>query len=76
VGLIARGLEIEGIATSVISWKAGIIRAIKPPRVLITDTDRGATVGKPHDKYQQESILTTALNLLEKNAPIVITSER
>jgi len=67
VGLIARGLEINGIATTLISWKAGIIRAIKPPRALITSTNRGETMGPPHDNIRQRTILITALKLLEKN---------
>jgi len=69
VGLIARGLEIEGFATTLISWKAGIIRAVKPPRALITTTDRGATMGSPHNSSQQLRILNNALELLKQAAP-------
>jgi hypothetical protein len=69
VGLIARGLEINGIATVVVSWKAGIIRAIKPPRALLTNTERGATMGNAHDSVGQARILSAALELFRQDAP-------
>jgi len=67
VGLIARGLELKGIATVVISWKAGIIRAIKPPRALLASTSRGETMGPPGDPSRQKKILKSALMLFEKD---------
>ena len=69
MGLIARGLETNGIATVVISWKAGIIRAIKPPRALLTNTERGATMGNAHDSAGQERILSAGLELFKLDAP-------
>jgi hypothetical protein len=69
VGLIARGLELNGIATVVISWKASIIRAVKPPRALLANTERGATIGKAHDSAGQAQLLATALALFKQDAP-------
>jgi hypothetical protein len=70
VGLIARGLEINSIATVVVSWKAGIIRAIKPPRALLTNTERGSTMGNAHDSVGQARILSAALELFRLDAPL------
>ncbi|MEM7335340.1 MAG: hypothetical protein AAF490_24900 [Chloroflexota bacterium] len=70
MGLIARALELEGIATTLTAWNAGIIRLVNPPRGTITQLERGQTVGKPGDIAQQQRILLTTLNLLEQNAPI------
>ena len=70
MGLIARGLEMNGIATTLTSWKAGIIRFIKPPRVTLTNLERGATLGQPTNSDQQKRVLKTTLELLEKDAPI------
>jgi hypothetical protein len=70
VGLIARGLELKGIATTLTSWKAGIIRYVKPPRVTISSLDRGATLGKPLDNNQQLRVLKATLDLLKKDAPL------
>jgi hypothetical protein len=69
VGLIARGLELNGITTVVISWKASIIRAVIPPRALLTNTERGATMGKAYDSAGQMQILSAGLALFRKNAP-------
>jgi hypothetical protein len=70
VGLIARGLELNGIATTLTSWNAGIARLTKPPRATFTRLARGATLGKPMDAAQQRRVLEATLALLEKDAPI------
>ena len=69
MGLIARGLETNGIATVVTSWKAGIIRAVRPPRALLTNTERGSTMGNAHDSVGQARILSAALELFRQDAP-------
>jgi hypothetical protein len=69
VGLIARGLELNGITTVVISWKASIIRAVIPPRALLTNTERGATIGKALDSSGQAQLLAAALALFRQDAP-------
>jgi len=70
VGLIARGLELAGIPTTLTSWKAGIIRRTAPPRFTITDLKGGMTLGNPGDETQQERVLNATLALLEQDAPI------
>ena len=70
MGLIARALELEGIATTLVSWNAGMTRPTKPPRALFTKTERGATLGAPHNAAQQRQILEMTLSLLAQDAPI------
>ena len=70
MGLIARALELEGITTTLVSWNAGMTRPTRPPRALFTKTDRGATLGAPHDAAQQRRILELTLSLLARDAPI------
>jgi hypothetical protein len=70
VGLIARALELEGIATTLTSWNGGVTRLTAPPRATFTKLKRGATIGKPHDVEQQRRILETTLALLNQDAPI------
>ena len=70
MGLIARGLELEGIATVVVAWNGGRIRLVNPPRVLITRLQRGLAFGKPGGEAQQRRVLNAALGLLEQDAPL------
>ena len=70
MGLIARGLELAGIATVVVAWNGGRIRLVNPPRVLITRLSRGLVFGHPGDAAQQRRVLTAALALLEQDAPL------
>ena len=70
MGLLARGLEIAGVATTLTSWNSGRTRLIMPPRATITRLARGATIGKPNDAAQQLRILEATLALLYKEAPV------
>jgi len=70
VGLIARGLELKGIATTLTSWNAGITRRIMPPRATFTRLARGATMGHPHNCAQQKRVLEATLALLAQDAPL------
>ncbi len=70
MGLLARALEIEGIATVCTSWNAGILRLANPPRGTVTQLERGQTIGKPNDRAQQIRILEATLALLAEDAPI------
>jgi len=70
VGLIARGLELKGIATTLTSWNAGITRRIMPPRATFTRLARGATMGNPHNYAQKKRILEATLALLAQDAPL------
>jgi hypothetical protein len=63
-------LELEGIATTLTSWNAGITRRVLPPRATYTRLARGATLGKPHDSAQQRRVLQTTFALLAQDAPV------
>jgi len=73
VGLIARGLEMAGIATVLTTWNAGRTRVTAPPRATSTRLARGATIGKPHDHAQQRRVLEATLALLADEAPVMIS---
>ena len=70
VGLIARALEMEGIATTLTSWRSGITRLAGPPRATFTKLARGSTMGQPGDTAQQRRVLEATLALLAQDAPI------
>ena len=78
MGLIARGLEEAGIATTLTSWNGGRTRTTKPPRATFTKLSRGSTMGAPGDVAQQLRVLRATLELLGKDAPIapVLLDER
>ncbi|MEM7028779.1 MAG: hypothetical protein AAF629_04240 [Chloroflexota bacterium] len=61
---------MEGIATTLTSWNAGVTRLTMPPRATFTRLNRGATIGQPHDIAQQKRILEATLALLEEEAPM------
>lgn len=70
MGLIARALELVGIATVVVAWNAGRIRMVSPPRAAITKLPRGTAFGLPGDKVGQQHVLNETLTLLEEDAPL------
>jgi len=72
VGLIARGLELNGIATTLTGWHAGFVRRPNPPRAIITQLAQGATLGQPHNAVQQRRVLDATLALLAQDAPLDI----
>ena len=70
MGLIARVLEMEGIATTLTSWNPGVTRLTMPPRATFTGLKRGATMGQPGDTAQQRRVLEATLALLAQDAPV------
>lgn len=70
MGLIARALELVGIATAVVAWNAGRIRLVAPPRALITKLPRGTAFGLPGDEAGQRQVLDATLALLAQDAPL------
>lgn len=68
--MIARALELEGIATTLTTWNAGRARVTAPPRAVFTKLNRGATIGAPHHTEQQLRILNATLGLLAQDAPL------
>jgi hypothetical protein len=67
--LIARALEMKGIATTLTSW-SGLIRRAAPPRATTTRLNRGSTLGQPGDTAQQRRVLDATLALLVHDAPV------
>jgi hypothetical protein len=70
VGLVARALELAGVATTLTSWNAGVTRLTMPPRATFTRLARGATLGMPGDSAQQRRVLEATLALLAQAAPV------
>lgn len=68
--MIARALELEGIASTLTSWNAGVTRLSGPPRATFTKLPRGSTLGQPGDKAQQRRVLVQTLALLREDAPL------
>jgi len=70
VGLVARALEQDGVATTLTSWNGGVTRLMMPPRATITRPARGSTLGRPGDPVQQRRVLEATLALLAQEAPL------
>jgi len=70
VGLVARALEINGIASVLTSWNNGLAGITAPPRYTVTNFKRGCTLGTPGDSEQQLRVLKATLALLEKDGPL------
>jgi Glycine/sarcosine/betaine reductase selenoprotein B (GRDB) len=65
IGLIARHLEADGIATVVMGCAKDIVEHAAVPRFLFSDFPLGNSAGKPHDAASQAFTLELALRLLE-----------
>lgn len=70
MGLVARALEQDGVATTLTSWNGGVTRLTMPPRATFTRLARGATLGRPGDAAQQRRVLEATLALLAQEAPL------
>ncbi len=70
MGLVARALELQGVATTLTSWNGGVTRLTMPPRATFTRLARGATLGRPGDPAQQRRVLDATLALLAQAAPL------
>jgi len=68
--LVARALELAGIATVVVAWNGGLIRLVNVPRAAITRLPRGTVFGLAGDAAQQQRVLSAALALLAEDAPL------
>ena len=69
MGLIARLLEQEGIATTLTSSQPGMTRPTAPPRAVYTKLNTGKMLGAPGDVAQQRRVLEATLGMLEQDAP-------
>jgi len=72
VGLIARALEVAGVATAMTSWNVGKTVGVAPPRATMTRLSRGATIGNPGDNAQQRRVIAATLALLAHPAPLAL----
>lgn len=70
MSLLGRALELEGIPAVMTTWRDGVARIARAPRVTFTKLPRGASVGMPNDIAQQRRVLEATLALLEQDAPI------
>ncbi|MDH5508250.1 MAG: glycine/sarcosine/betaine reductase selenoprotein B family protein [Anaerolineae bacterium] len=77
-GLVARALEINGLATVLTSWDLELTQVTAPPRYTITSLPSGSPLGAPHDSAQQRRVLEATLALLEKDSPTghILSEER
>jgi hypothetical protein len=65
VSLVARHLELNGIATVVMGCAKDIVERAAVPRFLFSDFPLGNSAGKPHDAASQTFTLDLALRVLE-----------
>ncbi len=65
MGLAARALESEGIATLVMGSAKDIVEYVGVPRFLFSDFPLGNSAGRPNDIASQDFTLALALKLLE-----------
>ncbi|HEY6910062.1 MAG TPA: glycine/sarcosine/betaine reductase selenoprotein B family protein [Myxococcales bacterium] len=73
LGLAARHLEANGIATVVMACAKDIVEHCGVPRLLFSDFPLGNAAGRPHDRGSQECTLELALRVLE-SAPAARTT--
>jgi D-proline reductase (dithiol) PrdB len=73
VGLIARHLEANGIATVIMGCAKDIVEHCGVPRFLFSDFPLGNAAGKPFDMASQRATLELALQVLE-SAPAARTT--
>jgi hypothetical protein len=65
VGLVARHLEANGIATVTFSCARDITAAVRPPRSVFLDYPLGSTCGRPFDRADQRAVILAGLALVE-----------
>ena len=73
-GLIARALEVNGIASTITTNNGKLAKLTAPPRATISKQPSGSIIGKPGEPVQQRQLIETTLALLEKNAPLDFVS--
>jgi hypothetical protein len=73
VSLVARQLEVSGIAAIVMGCAKDIVEYCGVPRFLFSDFPLGNPAGRPHDRESQAFTLELALRVLE-TAPVARTT--
>jgi D-proline reductase (dithiol) PrdB len=56
-GLIQRCMEEAGISTISLSIFRSVTEMVKPPRVLVRESQRGMTLGPPNNRKLQREIV-------------------
>lgn len=64
MGLIARALELAGVATVSLTSAWSITASANPPRAAFTDFPLGNTAGPPKEPDRQREIVRQALGLV------------
>ena len=64
MGLIARELEVQGIATICVVMNRDIIQAVKAPRALYVHFPYGAPLGPAGERETQRAVIREALDVL------------
>jgi hypothetical protein len=65
VGLVARHLEANGIATVILGSALDVVELCGVPRFLFSDFPLGNPCGRPYDEAMQREIVGRGLDLLE-----------
>jgi hypothetical protein len=66
VGLIARVLEEEGIATVCVVMRREVAQNVRPPRALFVKFPFGAPLGPAREVETQRGVIREALAVLER----------
>ncbi len=67
MGLVAHGIEAQGIPTVYVGLMRDIMQVIRPPRAAFLNFPLGHPIGKPFQPELQRSILKAILRLLESS---------
>ncbi len=65
LSLVARHLELHGVATVIMGCARDIVEHCGVPRLLFSDFPLGNAAGRPHDPVSQAATLESALRVLE-----------
>jgi len=69
-GLVARGLEVRGVATVLLAWEPEWVQRVAPPRAAIVELGAEGAETVPDHSARMREIVAAALGLLEEDAPL------
>lgn len=75
MGLIARGIEEQGISTVCTTFRKDLIELAKPPRILSLPFPPGKPLGNPGDRDMQRAIIEAGFDLLQGHVDTTTTVE-
>ena len=67
MGLIARGIEEQGVSTVCTTFRRDLVELGKPPQVLSLQFPPGKPLGNPGDRDMQRAIIEAGFDLLQQN---------